>query len=83
MIAYIEELEEMDVSEIHARSLNAKEVLTPPSGPPSNFGGQVTLKPTASQEARSLGDECPRGMGLTTLDKGCLRKYEEVGLFLN
>ena len=28
MIAYIEELEEMDASEIHARRLNAKEVLT-------------------------------------------------------
>ena len=29
MIADIEELEEMDASEIHARRLNAKEVLTP------------------------------------------------------
>ena len=29
MIADIEELEEMDASELHARSLNAKEVLTP------------------------------------------------------
>ena len=28
MIADIEELEEMDASEIHARRLNAKEVLT-------------------------------------------------------
>ena len=32
MIADIEELEEMDVSEIHARRLNAKEVLTPLKG---------------------------------------------------
>ena len=29
MVADIEELEEMDASEIHARRLNAKEVLTP------------------------------------------------------
>ena len=28
-MAYIEELEEMDASELHARRLNAKEVLTP------------------------------------------------------
>ena len=32
MIADIEELEKMDASEIHARRLNAKEVLTPMSG---------------------------------------------------
>ena len=29
MIADIEELDEMDASELHARRLNAKEVLTP------------------------------------------------------
>ena len=32
MVADIEELEEMDASEIHARRLNAKEVLTPMKG---------------------------------------------------
>ena len=32
MVADIEELEEMDVSELHARRLNAKEVLTPMKG---------------------------------------------------
>ena len=32
MISDIEELEEMDASEIHARRLNAKEVLTPMKG---------------------------------------------------
>ena len=32
MIAEIEELEEMDASEIHARRLNAKCVLTPMKG---------------------------------------------------
>ena len=29
MVADIEELEQLDVSELHARRLNAKEVLTP------------------------------------------------------
>ena len=29
MVADVEELEEMDASELHARRLNAKEVLTP------------------------------------------------------
>ena len=32
LIADIEELEEMDASELHARRLNAKEVLTPVKG---------------------------------------------------
>ena len=32
MVADIEELEEMDASELHARRLNAKEVLTPMKG---------------------------------------------------
>ena len=32
MVEDIEELEQMDASEIHARKLNAKEVLTPQSG---------------------------------------------------
>ena len=32
MVADIEELEEMDASEVHAKRLNAKEVLTPMSG---------------------------------------------------
>ena len=32
LIADIEELEEMDASDIHARRLNAKEVLTPKKG---------------------------------------------------
>ena len=32
MVAEIEELEEMDASELHARRLNAKEVLTPKNG---------------------------------------------------
>ena len=32
MVADIEELEEMDASELHARRLNAKEVSTPQRG---------------------------------------------------
>ena len=32
MVTYIEELEEMDASELHARRLNAKDVLTPMKG---------------------------------------------------
>ena len=32
MVADIEELETLDASELHARSLNAKEVLTPMKG---------------------------------------------------
>ena len=32
MVADIEELEQMDASELHARRLNAKEVLTPMKG---------------------------------------------------
>ena len=56
MIADIEELEEMDASEIHARRLNAKEVFTPMQG--DNFlfpvadgtvivsGGDRRLKPS-------------------------------------
>ena len=39
MIANIEELEEMDAAELHARRLNAKEVLTPMKG--DNFIFQV------------------------------------------
>ena len=32
MVADIEELEEMDASELHARRLNAKQLLTPMKG---------------------------------------------------
>ena len=49
MIADIEELEEMDASEIHARRLNAKEVLTPMKGvnfyiPCRRWSSQNTLR---------------------------------------
>ena len=46
MVAGTEELKEMDASELHARRLNAKEVLTPMNG--ENFifpitGGTVNI----------------------------------------
>ena len=54
MIANIEELEEMDASELHARRLNAKEVLTPlrsgnfifpvADGTVKIFGGEQRLR---------------------------------------
>ena len=37
MVADIEELEQMDASELHARRLNAKEVLTPMKGEKFTF----------------------------------------------
>ena len=43
MIADIEKLEEMDASELHARRLNAKEVITPMKG--DNFIFPVSQKP--------------------------------------
>ena len=58
MIADIEELEQMDASELHARRLNATEVLTPMRGDNSIFpvtdgtvnlpGGDRRLKPSTS-----------------------------------
>ena len=54
MVAEIEELEEMDASELHARKLNAKEVLTPVKG--DNF-----MFPIADGAVKDSGrDQCPR-----------------------
>ena len=68
MVADIEELEEMDASELHARRLNAKEVLTPMKG--ENFifsvadgtvkpaGGDPRLKPsTLIRDRPERGEE--------------------------
>ena len=41
MDADIEEVEEMDASELHARRLNAKEVLTPMKGGNFTFQSQT------------------------------------------
>ena len=50
MVADIEELEEMDASELHARRLNAKEVLTPQRS--GNF-----IFPVADGSVKSAGIE--------------------------
>ena len=50
MVAGIEELEEMDASELHARRLNAKEVLTP------QITGNFIL-PVADGTVKILGSE--------------------------
>ena len=68
VVANIEELEEMDASELHARRLNAKEVLTPVKG--DNFifpvadgkvkisGGDQRLRPsTWIQDRPDRGEE--------------------------
>ena len=44
MVADIEELEEMDVPELHARRLNAKEVLTPKKGDHFIFHSQSQME---------------------------------------
>ena len=49
MVADIEELEEMDASELHARRLNAKEVLTPQRS--GNFCSQSQM-----EQSKSLGE---------------------------
>ena len=68
MVADIEEMEEMDASEIHARRLNAKEVLTPPrsenfifpfaDGTVQIFGGERRLRTTTlTRQRRERGEE--------------------------
>ena len=63
MVAYIEELEKMDASEIHAWRLNAKEVLTPKNvekldGTVKLSGrDQVLRTPTLIRERPDRGEE--------------------------
>ena len=68
MVADIEELEEMDASELHARRLNAQEVLTPMKGDNSMFpftdetvktpGGDQRLRPsTLTRDCPERGEE--------------------------
>ena len=53
MIADIEELEEMDASELHVRRLNEKEVLTPMNGDSLNFQSQMEQsKPLSEGDQR-------------------------------
>ena len=49
LVADIEDLEQMDVSEIYAKRLNAKEVLTPMSG-------EKFIFPIADGTVNSLGE---------------------------
>ena len=51
MIADIEELEEMDASELHARKLNAKEVLTPKEMDTSCSQSQMELSKSLGRTA--------------------------------
>ena len=68
MVADIEDLEEMDASELHARRLNAKDVLTPMSGEILIFpiadgtvklsgGDQVLRTPTSIRDRPDRGEE--------------------------
>ena len=54
MVADIEELDQMDASELHARRLNAKEVLTPVSG--ENF---IFLEPSKLLEEINVREHPP------------------------
>ena len=56
MIADTKELEEMDASEIHARRLNAKEVLTPMEG--DNFS-QSQMEQSKPLEEINVWDHPP------------------------
>ena len=63
MDAYIEEVEEMDASELHARRLNAKEVLTPTGGEKFFFpiaDGTVKLWMRSGSENIHLNPGSPR-----------------------
>ena len=68
MVADVEELEEMDASEIHAKRLTAKEVLTPMSGEKLKFpiadgtvklsgGDQVLRTSTSIWDRPDRGEE--------------------------
>ena len=73
MIADIEELEKVDASEIHARRLNAKEVLTPQSsvnfifpvadGTVRIFGRGQRLRTSALTRDRGQGDGVTKAGG--------------------
>ena len=56
LVADIEELEKMDASEIHAKRLNAKEVLTPMNGEISGEG-QVLRTSTLIRDRQDRGEE--------------------------
>ena len=68
MVAYIEELEEMDASELHARRLNAKEVLTLQGS--GNF-----IFPVADGTVKICGGE--QRLRTSTLNQERLERGEE------
>ena len=72
MIADIEEVEDMDASEIHARRLNAKEVLTPMKG--YNF-----IFPVADGTVKTSGRD--RRLRPSTLVKDHPERGEEQEVF--
>ena len=68
MVADIEELEEMDASELHARWLNAKEVLTPQRS--GNF-----MFPVADGKVKIYG--CEQRLRTSTLTQDRPERGEE------
>ena len=72
MVADIDELEEMDASEIHARRLNAKEVLTPMKGDHFMF-------PVADGTVKTPGGD--RRLRPSNLLKDHLERGEEQEVF--
>ena len=81
MVADIDELEEMDALEIHARRLNTKEVLTPMKGdsfmfPVADgtvkiFGGHRRLRPS------TLIRDCPASETIIILNEERNKKFFE------
>ena len=68
MVADIEELEQMDASELHARRLNAKEVLTP-------MKGEIFIFPVADGTVKISGGD--RDLRTSTLIRDIPDRREE------
>ena len=71
MVADIEELEEMDASELHARRLNAKEVLTP------QWSGNFIF-PVADGTVKIFGREQRLGTPTLTRDRPERGEEQEI-----
>ena len=72
MVADIEELEQIDASELHARRLNAKEVLTP-------MKGEKFIFPIADGTVKHLGGN--RRLGPSTLIRDRPERGDEQEVF--
>ena len=89
VIADIEEMEEMDASELRARRLNAKEVLTPmkgdnlifpvADGTVKTFGGDRCLKPSTISARRKLEIPMPAAMLCKTPINCCGETCRNIG----